>query len=110
MATVFKSINSRVIGTTPVKISNYNVPASTTATVIGFSVANLLIASVNVDVYVNDGTNNIYIVKNAPIIQGSSLVLVGGDQKLVLMPGYSLYIVSSTAASIDAYVSLMESS
>ena len=38
---------------------------------------------------------------------GGSLVVVGGDQKLVLITGDALKIVSSAASSIDAVTSVL---
>jgi hypothetical protein len=47
-------------------------------------------------------------VTNAPVSSGSSLTVVGGDQKLVLISGDSIYVQSSAASSIDCIMSIME--
>jgi len=39
---------------------------------------------------------------------GSSLVIVGGDQKVVLQAADVLYIVNSAASSGDCFASLLE--
>ena len=49
-----------------------------------------------------------YIVKNAPIPVGGSLVVVGGDQKLVLEPGDTVKVTSSQASSADVVLSHLD--
>jgi hypothetical protein len=51
---------------------------------------------------------NTYIVANAPISSGASLVPIGGDQKIVMITGDKLYVQSSAASSVDAIMSIME--
>jgi hypothetical protein len=65
-------------------------------------------SSINVDATVNDGSNDYYIIKNAPIAAGGSLVVVGGDQKIVLNTSDSIKVQSDTASSLDAIMSIME--
>jgi hypothetical protein len=36
------------------------------------------------------------------------LVAVGGDQKVVLLPGDKIYVQSSAASSLDAVLSILE--
>jgi hypothetical protein len=47
-------------------------------------------------------------VVSAPISAGSSLVIGGGDQKIVLITGDQLQVSSSAATSLDAVMSIME--
>ena len=61
-------------------------PASTETTIIGLNIANILTVvsiTVNVQLINNDG-DNVHIVKSAIVPVGSSLVAVGGDQKIVM--------------------------
>jgi hypothetical protein len=51
---------------------------------------------------------NTYVVVNAPISSGSSLVVGGGDQKLVLITGDNVFVQSSASSSLDAVMSIME--
>jgi hypothetical protein len=108
MANNFKSSGTSAIGTT--KTTAYTAPASTTTTVIGLSVSNILTTetSVKVDVILSKGASEFYIVRGAPVLPGGALVAVGGDQKLVLETGNSIKIVSSNAASVDVIVSVLE--
>ena len=108
MANTFKNKLERQIGTSLTAIESYTVPASTETTVIGLTVSNTSAATIEVDVTVNDATNDYYVVKTAPVPSGGSLVVVGGDQKLVLTTGDSVKIKSDTATSADAVMSILE--
>ena len=108
MANTFGRKASRNIGTALTAIGSYAVGVSTTTTVIGLSVANISGSTVEVDVTHNDGTNDTYLIKGAPVLPGASLVLVGGDQKLVLTTNDSVKVKSNTASSVDAFMSILE--
>jgi len=108
MANTFTRKLSRSIGTTPTKVGAYTVGASTATTVIGLSIANTTTSAVNANVYHSDGTNNTYVVYNAPIPAGGSLVAVGGDQKIVMITGDSIFVQSTVATSVDSILSVLE--
>jgi hypothetical protein len=108
MAEVFTNKKSRNIGTTATTIGSYTVPATKVATVIGLTVSNVTENIIKVTVVLKSGGNDFHIVKNADIIPGQSQVLVGGDQKLILLTGESISVVSNTASSVDAIMSLVE--
>ncbi len=108
MANTFKRELSQNIGTTATQIGTYSVSANTTVVVVGLTVTNKTGSSISANVYINDGAANTYITANAPISSGSSLVAVGGDQKVVLQTGDSIYVQSSAATSIDAVLSILE--
>ena len=55
----------------------------------------------------NDG-DNIYLVKAAPIPVGSALVVVGGDQKVVMEASDVLKVTTNTASSGDVALSILE--
>jgi hypothetical protein len=57
---------------------------------------------------VNDGSNDTYLIKSAPIPSGGTLVIIGGDQKVVLETLDSIKIKSDTAASVDVVMSILE--
>jgi|TARA_R110002110_G_scaffold195633_1_gene405142 hypothetical protein len=109
MANTFKNAAAAATGTSEVSV--YTVPSSTTTTVIGLTCANVTSTSpikVSIRVYDNSATAYYYVVKNAEIYEGSSLVAVGGDQKLVLETSDIVRIVSDTASSVDTIISVME--
>ena len=110
MATTFKNAAAAATGT--YEVSVYTVPSATT-TVIGLTCANVTSTSpvkVSIRVYDSSGTAHFFIVKNAEVFEGGSLVAVGGDQKLVLETGDIIKVQSDTASSIDTIVSVMEQS
>jgi len=108
MANTFTRKLSRSIGTSLTAVGSYTVGASTDVTVIGLTVANTTASQVLVDAALNDGSNDTYIVKNAPVPAGSSLVIIGGDQKVVLTTNDSIKVKSDTATSVDAVMSILE--
>jgi hypothetical protein len=108
MANTFKRKLSRSVGTTPTAVGAYTVASATQVTVIGLAVSNTSSSQVLVDATVNDGTNDTYLVKQAPVPSGGALVIIGGDQKVVLEPSDSIKVTSDTASSIDAVMSILE--
>ena len=110
MANTFFNKFSSGIGTSLTAVGGYVVPADSTTTVVvvGLSVANTTGTSINVEVTLNDGSTDYYIIKDAPVSAGASLVAIGGDQKVVLEAGHSIKVNSSASASCDAIMSIME--
>ena len=108
MANAFKNSITGSIGTTGVKV--YETPTATSTTVIGVGVANVNSQNISVSVMVRDNSANktVYVVKDSLILPGSSNVLVGGEQKLVLEAGDFLSVTSSLASSADVIVSVLE--
>jgi hypothetical protein len=108
MANTFTRKVSRNIGTSLTAVGSYTVGASTQTTVIGLTVANTTSNPINVDVTLNDGANDTYLVKDAPVPAGGALVPIGGNQKIVMITGDSIKVNSSAASSIDAVLSILE--
>jgi hypothetical protein len=108
MANTFKRKLSRGIGTSAIQVGTYTVGAGVTTVVIGLTVTNISGSAISANVFLNDGAANTAIVSTAPISSGSSLVVVGGDQKVVLETGDSIYVQSSAASSVDVVMSIME--
>ena len=77
-------------------------------TVVGISVANVTGSSVIASVYINDGTNDIYLVKDAPIPAGSALQVLDGGAKFVVQSGDRIYVQSDTLSSLDVWVSAVD--
>jgi hypothetical protein len=107
MANTFKNRTLRAVGTSPVDVGAV-VGASTQTTLIGMTVANITAGVISVTVTLGDGTNTTNIVKTAPIPTGGSLVVLGGDQKVVLMTGDKITVTSNTASSADVIMSFLE--
>jgi hypothetical protein len=77
-------------------------------TIVGISLANVTASAINVSVYINDGANDIYLVKDAPIVQGSTMQVLDGGAKYVVQTGDALKVVSDTASSVDVWVSTVD--
>ena len=89
----------------------YTVAGSTTTTVIGMTLANISASSVTASVKIlKSGGTDIYLVKDAPISVGSSLVVVGGNQKVVLEAADAIQIISSVTATVEVSLSILEMS
>lgn len=104
MAQNFRRYTNNNVGTGVVT----SFTANSYDTVVGISVANVTASAVNADVYINDGSNDIYLVKTAPIPAGSSLQVLDGGAKFVMQSGDALKIISDTASSLDVWVSVVD--
>ena len=106
MANTFKNNFQKAVGQVPTTI--YTAATGVQVTVIGLTVSNITTSDVNVDVFVNSGGNDFYIVKGATIEPGSALVPIGGDQKLVLEQSNFIRVQSDTTSSVDVTISVLE--
>jgi len=106
MANTFKNFLSKNVGTSAATV--YTCPALTQTTIIGFSIANTSASPITCDAYITSSAVNYYLVKTATVPVGGSLVIVGGDQKVVLEPTDVLLVVTSAATSADVVCSLLE--
>jgi uncharacterized alpha/beta hydrolase family protein len=109
MANQFKNSITGSIGT--VETIVYQVPPDTVSTVIGMSVANTNESSnIGVSVLITDAseTKTNFLVKNTLIPNGTSVVLIGGDQKVVLEANDTISVESSLSNSADVIVSVLE--
>ena len=107
MAQNFRRYTENAVGATPVDIPDGS-DFDTYDTIIGISVSNILGATILVDVYINDGSNNIYLVKSAPIPSGGALQVLDGGAKVVVQSGDRMYVVSDTASSADVWVAVVD--
>lgn len=105
----FKSKPSASIGLvgSPTTISA-TVSAGASHTIIGLSLANVGTAPVTVSVkLVKADASTGFLIKDAIVPLGGALVIVGGDQKVVLEAGDSIQAYCSVAASADAVLSYL---
>ena len=105
MAQNFRRYTSNNVGTSPATV----LTADSFDTIVGISVANVSSGTINVDVYINDGSNDIYLIKNAPITQGSMLQIIDGGSRFVVQSGDALKVKSDVASSADVWVSAVDS-
>ena len=76
--------------------------------IVGIMIANVATSQINVEVYINDSSNDIHLVKDAPIPVGSSLQVLDGGAKIVMQSGDALKVKSDTASSADVWVSVVD--
>jgi hypothetical protein len=110
MANVFETYTSRAVGNSLTAVGSHTTGSGHTETVIGLTVSNVTASAVSVNVTYNDGTNDTYIVKNAPLPSGAAIVPIGGDQKICLTFQDSIKVSANTASSIDAVMSVLDQS
>jgi hypothetical protein len=109
MANAFKTFTAQNIDTSSSKATLYTCPADTETTIIGLNIANILSVSITVTVELLDGGSTItHVVKDAIVPVGSSLVAVGGPQKIVMNATDVLKVYGSQANCCDAVLSVLE--
>ena len=82
--------------------------ADSNDTVVGISVANVASATINVSVYITSGGNDIHLIKDTPIVQGSALQIIDGGARFVLQNADALKVISDTASSADVWISAVD--
>lgn len=110
MANTFKNAVASGVGTSSVDV--YTAPSATTSTLIGMTVANTQTSGITVTVTLTDtsASQAVNMVKNATVPAGGSLVVIGGDQKVVLEATDKISVQSSASTSADVIVSVLEQS
>ena len=96
----------------------YTVPAGGGATalesiIIGITLANKTASGVTASVFLDnyDGSNDVYIVKDATIPAGASLEVMSGNKIVAMNNGTTgdvIRVSSGTATAIDATVTVLE--
>ena len=106
MANTFRSNVSANIITSGNTI--YTCPSATQTTLIGMTLSNKSSGTVTANVFLTRSAVDYSIISNAPIISGSTLVPIGGDQKVVLQAADVLKVTTSANSSLDVIASLLE--
>ena len=104
MAQDFERNIERNVGTAAVTMRTANSDDA----LIGINIANVTTSQINMDVFINDGSNDYYIVKDAPIPAGSALQVLDGGAKVVMQASDVLKVQSDTASSADVWVSVVD--
>ena len=105
MANTFTSYVNADVGTSAATI--VTVGSGVQTTVIGLTVANITASPITADVYITRSAADYYIIKGGTVPVGGSLVVVGGDQKVVLIASDALKVVTSAASSADVVTSVL---
>ena len=96
----------------------YGVPAGAGSSalesiVIGITCANKTTSGVTISIFIDneDGSNDVFIVKNATIPAGASLEVMSGNKLVLQNDGTNadnLEALASAASSVDVTVSVLE--
>ena len=106
MANTFKLKTKANVGVTTSNV--YVVPTSTTTVVIGVTLANTSGSGINVAIGITRAsTDDISVLKNVPIPQGSSLEFMQGN-KVVLEATDSITAYSDVNSTLDVALTIME--
>ena len=104
MAQDFERNIARNVGTSEVVLRTANSDDA----LIGINIANVTTTQILMDVFINDGSNDYYIIKDAPIPVGSTLQVLDGGAKVVMQASDVLNVKSDTASSADVWVSVVD--
>jgi len=104
MAQDFERYIQRNVGTSAATVHTSNSDDA----IISIRCANTTTSTINVDVFINDGSNDYYLIKNAPIVPGGSLELIDGGSKIVMQNNDILKAKSDTASSLDVWASFVD--
>ncbi len=110
MANTFKSdTKSNVVTAVITDSTAVVVTAGGSSTLVLLSVllSNKVAASTDVDVYLESGGDDVYLLRNAPVPAGSSLEVISGS-KIIMEANDKLRIRAGTASAIDATVSYLD--
>ena len=106
MANTFKLKTKKNVGITTADV--YTVPAATTTVVIGITLANISGTGCLVGIGLERASSDdIKLLKNAPIPHGSSLEFMQGN-KIVLETTDKITVESDANNSIDVALTIME--
>ena len=104
MANAFKSATVTIANSTATDI--YTAPSSTTSVIHAVYLSNKHSSAINVDVQVGSGGSDYYIVKGAPVPEGSTLTL---DKPVNLETAEKIKVKSSHSSGLlDVVVSVLE--
>ena len=107
MAQNFRRYAERNIGTSAVDIPD-GANFDSYDTLVGIHMTNTTTQSILVDCYIQNGGNDIYLIKQAPIAAGGALQVMDGGAKIVVQSGDRLFVKSDTASSLDVWVSAVD--
>jgi len=86
----------------------YTCPSATQTTIIGLTLSNKSASTLTANVYLTRSAVDYSIISNVSILTGSTLVPIGGEQKVVLQAADSIKVTASANGSLDCVASLLE--
>ena len=110
MANTFKSDTKANVVTAVITDSTAVVVTaggSSTLVLLSVLLSNKVASSTDVDVYLESGGDDVFLIKNAPVPAGSSLEIISGS-KIIMEANDKLRIRAGTTNAIDATVSYLD--
>ena len=108
MAQDFERYGLNSVGTSATVVHTSNSDDA----IISIRLANTTTSTINADVFITSsvtgGSQDHYIIKNAPIVAGGSLELIDGGSKLVIQNGDVVKAKSDTASSLSVWMSTVD--
>ena len=80
---------------------------SSTLVLLSVLLSNKVASSADVDVYLESGGDDVYLLRNAPVPAGSSFEVISGS-KIIMEANDKLRIRTGTTNAIDATVSYLD--
>ena len=105
MAQDFERDKARNVGTSASTLRSANSDDA----IVGINVANTTTSQITISVFINDGSNDFYIVKDAPVPSGGAIQVLDGGAKIVMQNSDVLKVQSSANNSADVWVSVVDS-
>ena len=111
MANDFKNAIAQNVSNAAGGTTLYTTPATKTSIMLELDIANTTQNVVEASVEILDSSVGAsawrYLVKNAPVPSGGSLMVIAG-QKIVLAPEDAIRVTSSAASAMDAVAAILE--
>ena len=108
MAQDFERYGLNSVGTSATTVHTSNSDDA----IISVRLANITTSTINADVFITSsvtgGSQNHYLIKNAPIVAGGSLELIDGGSKIVIESGDVVKAQSDTASSLSVWMSVVD--
>ena len=104
MAQDFTRYIARATGTSGATIFTSNSDDA----VISVRLANILSTPITADVYVTVSSANYYLVKTISMPAGSSIELIDGGSRIVVVSGDALKVDCNTDNALDVWVSVVD--
>jgi hypothetical protein len=101
--TQLTSYTAKNVGPTTATV--FTAVASLQTVINGLTVANVTNVATSASVLITRGGVDVFIVRNATVYPGGSMVVAGWDQKIALIAGDIVKCSSSVATSVDVFVS-----
>ena len=108
MAQDFERYGDQDVGTSAATIHTSNSDDAIISVRLANTPTSTITASVFITSSVTGGSQDHYLIKNAPIVAGGSLELIDGGSKIVIESGDVVKAQSDTASSLSVWMSVVD--